>query len=63
MKRINQKEHQRFDVLVNRLCDEFSDHSQQSTTIGRGDVTAIKWAAWWIRETIEEHAAHVTDKG
>ena len=56
MKRINRKDYERLEQLTSRLSLEFSDLTQQSTKIWRGDVRAIRWAAWWIRETIQEHA-------
>jgi hypothetical protein len=54
MKRINRKEYARFLALSNRLSTEVSDPARMSTHLWRGDVRAIQWAAWWIRETVEE---------
>ena len=54
MKRVNQKEYQRLEKLVTELSDRFADPDRRSHTIWRGDVRAIQWAAWWIRESIAE---------
>ena len=53
-KRINRKDYERLKTLNEQLCVEFAGTARQSITIWRGDVRAIQWAAWWIRETLAE---------
>ena len=53
MKRINRNKHDRLERLANQLASAFADKSRGSYIIYRGDVSAILWAAWFIREQID----------
>lgn len=52
MKRVNDRQLKRLMALDAQLRDQFSELARESTIIYRGDVRAIQWAAWWIRESI-----------
>jgi hypothetical protein len=54
VKRVNRKEYERLMALSQRLSEAIADPSVQSERVWRGDVRAIQWAAWWVRETIED---------
>lgn len=54
MKKINKKDWERLQKLNAHVCDLLSDPPRQSFTIWRGDMRAIQWATWWIRETVRE---------
>ena len=53
-KRLNKKDYARLQELNAHICDSLSEPMRHSITIYRGDMRAIQWAAWWIREMDRE---------
>ena len=51
-KKTNRRDHERLERLNADICERLFDKSKQSMRIYRGDMRAIQWATWWIREVL-----------